>query len=338
MSHPKTQGQDLDFGFKPPILGLTVKETKLDSRTHLTPEENLPESFRYTPEQLTINRDQGKCGSCWAFAITSVIADIIKIKHGISVALSPQNLLNCYGNTCDGADIDDALHSIPKNAFVPEVDSPYTQYDANINKGKCISGSSGYYININNVSSYRIEGKGKELIRNMKAHIYHDGPIIGTMLETYPDFMKYDGVSIYEPKPNQPSHGGHAIEIIGWGKNNDGIEYWICRNSWNPVWPASHIPGEGIGWFYVKMGVNASRIEESAYACIPEIHGEAKSITPDDEYTQDSIKDEGKNSINPYYSPPVITNKSNNFVLFFAIFMIFILFYIILTLGLSKNN
>lgn len=307
--HPKTVGESIDFGFELPTLGVKVNTLSLSSRKHLTSEQELPENFKYNPEQLTATRDQGKCGSCWAFALTSVIADIIKIKHNISVAISPQNLLNCYGKSCDGADVEEALTNIPKNAYIPEYISPYLEGNAESKFGKCIqSDEQGFHDTVTH-SSYRIEGSGRDLIRNMKAHIYHDGPIIGAMLKVYPDFGRYDGVSVYEPQPKQKSMGGHAIEIIGWGKNPDGVEYWICRNSWGKSWPASHAKGEGVGWFYVKMGVNASGIEEVAYACLPEFKGVIASdapITPDDEFDSERKQASLINSDLPENSPPSV--------------------------------
>lgn len=40
--------------------------------------------------------------------------------------------------------------------------------------------------------------------------------------------------------------GGHAVKIIGWGKEN-GIDYWVAENSWGPYW------GDN-GYFKIKMG------------------------------------------------------------------------------------
>ncbi len=315
--------------FSRPPLGTTIGNTKLPRRKHLTTEEQLPESFRYEPSQLTPERDQGQCGSCWAFAITSVIADRIKIKGGPSVPLSVQNLLNCYKKNCDGADIDDALSTLPSEVYIPEYDSPYIPNTF----GKCITHSTGYYTSIQKFNTFQIDGKGRDLIRNMKAHIYHDGPIIGALLAVYPDFNSYDGVSIYSPKPGQKSEGGHGIEILGWGKNTQGEEYWICRNSWGSRWPASHLPGAGIGWFYVKMGINASRIEEKAYACIPTPidSQDVKSTTETDAYNSQS------SPINPPYTPPIIKHHTIPLVLVLFLILFLVLFLILFIIYKKKS-
>jgi hypothetical protein len=339
MPHPFTNGVRINRGFRHPPLGTRIGNANLPMRSHLITEEALPATYKYDPTQLTPARDQGQCGSCWAFAITTAIADRIKIKGGPAVPLSVQNLINCFGRTCGGADVDEALQSLPPDAYIDETAAPYVQGDGNSKFGKCISTPPGYYASIQKFDTYQIDGTGRDLIRNMKAHIYHDGPIIGAMLAVYPDFNDYDGTSIYDPSPNQTSEGGHAIEIIGWGKNEDGVEYWICRNSWGSVWPASHLPGEGEGWFYVKMGVNASRIEEYAYACIPSPNNVATAqITTDTDAYPDSTPDTGP--VNPPDYPPVITSsqsKSTHTDVLLTLLVIVAVLYIIYRVSRKRN-
>ena len=338
MEHPSTYGIFEDYGFRHPITKITRKNKRFNNyRKHLTGEDDLPESFRYHPYQLTPARDQGQCGSCWAFAITSVIADRIKIKGGPSVLLSPQNLLNCIVPNCDGADIEEALEKIQEIPILTESDVPYKQLDGGKVVDKCKSKADGYYVNLEKYKTYVIEGSGKELIRNMKAHIYHDGPIIGAMMNVYPDFNSYDGVSIYEPAPGQKSDGGHAIEIIGWGKNKEKVPYWICRNSWGASWPRGHLPGQGVGWFYVKMGVNASNIEEIAYACLPIPNDvkDAESTTGDDSFINESS--ESDDFINPPDNNPIISVHNNYLNELLSIALIICIFIFIIYL-LSKKR
>jgi len=53
--------------------------------------------------------------------------------------------------------------------------------------------------------------------------------------------------------------GGHAVKILGWGSEN-GVDYWICANSWGPKW------GEE-GFFRIQLG--DSGIDKAAYGCTP---------------------------------------------------------------------
>jgi cathepsin B len=46
--------------------------------------------------------------------------------------------------------------------------------------------------------------------------------------------MSYRG-GVYRRKSSNLL-GGHAVKIVGWGKDTDGTEYWIVANSWNTTW------------------------------------------------------------------------------------------------------
>jgi len=254
----------------------------------------LPDNFRHLPEHLIGQRNQGQCGSCWAFGISNMLADRLLLNSisnrqpQLNVPLSVQNLLNCIppsveGEQCDtGNNVTQVLDNMHKQniPLIPEYQSPYKQINGPPLTGQCLP-AKDYYVTILPDQAYAVTRQADvydadtiaENVRSMKTHIYQDGPIVGCMLAVYPDFQNYDGVTIYEPEPGQTSEGGHAIEILGWGKNEENIEYWICRNSWGSDWPAKHLDGMGEGWFFIKMGSNVSRIEEIAVAAIPTANG-----------------------------------------------------------------
>lgn len=54
----------------------------------------------------------------------------------------------------------------------------------------------------------------------------------------------------------------HVVNIVGWGTTNDGIEYWIARNSWGETW------GER-GFFRIEKGKNTLGIESRCNFAIP---------------------------------------------------------------------
>ena len=81
-------------------------------------------------------------------------------------------------------------------------------------------------------------------INELKEDILTYGPI-ETGFYVYDDFMNYKS-GIYKRTKGSVLKGGHAVKIIGWGKEED-TEYWIVANSWGPEW------GEN-GFFRIAFG------------------------------------------------------------------------------------
>lgn len=315
-------------GFVHPPTKSYGKRGKLPVRI-LKSSEQLPESFAWHPDTLTEIRDQGQCGSCWAFAISTALADRIMIQSrgDVNVPLSPQHLMNCVviaggGPPCGGNDIETALSTIPPDGLLPESVQPYRMINGGNSIFPCVIDKNvkDYDVKVPLQGSYCLTTSSRaESIVNMKSHIFHEGPIVGCMLEVFPDLADYDGVSIYEPAQGQESEGGHAIEILGWGKNPEGTEYWICRNSWGPQWPMNHLEGMGMGWFYVKLGDNVCRMEEIAYATVPNMYNRANAPTIDvnDAYSYQGVPG------TPTFTPTgyQVSYPRNEWILIFQIVM-----------------
>lgn len=102
-------------------------------------------------------------------------------------------------------------------------------------------------------SIFNIEGKDmSERVRNIKYQIAKWGPVAAGFL-VYENFMKdYKGLDIYE-KPEGKVLGGHYVSLMGWGRK-DGVEYWICRNTFGTDWGL-------MGYFYMKIGIEDCRLE-----------------------------------------------------------------------------
>jgi hypothetical protein len=105
---------------------------------------------------------------------------------------------------------------------------------------------------------YRIEDKEEAI----KYDIYKYGPIT-TGMAVYPNFYTFNPKKeIYDWDGEGEMLSGHAIEIVGWGTENN-IPYWIVKNSWGKEW------GRG-GYFYMRRGKNSCYIEENCISGLPD--------------------------------------------------------------------
>eukprot|EP01119_Soliformovum_irregulare_P015482 TRINITY_DN435_c0_g1_i2.p1 TRINITY_DN435_c0_g1~~TRINITY_DN435_c0_g1_i2.p1 ORF type:complete len:296 (-),score=57.44 TRINITY_DN435_c0_g1_i2:45-932(-) len=214
-------------------------------------------------------RNQGGCGSCWAFASTSVLTDrfCIASNNTIKRLLSPQDLVDCSktcqsgllnsnncNNGCNGGYLDNAWKYFQQTGTVGDSCLQYTAANGQCTN-QCTDGSS-YSSQVKFTTSQCYTFKS---VQAMQYDIYTNGPIEAGFM-VYQDFEQYkSGVYIYDG--SSKSVGGHAIRIMGWGTEG-GVDYWLCANQWGSNW------GEQ-GLFKIRRGTNECSIEDNAVAGMP---------------------------------------------------------------------
>jgi C1A family cysteine protease len=86
-----------------------------------------------TAGHVTDVKNQGSCGSCWAFSATAALESILHITRGTTLNLSEQQLVDCsrsYGNQgCNGGWMDSAFQYIRDKGITTTDQYPYVARD-----------------------------------------------------------------------------------------------------------------------------------------------------------------------------------------------------------------
>lgn len=177
-------------------------------------------------------RNQGQCGSCWAFGASESFSDRVAIATGDNVkfVFSAEDLVSCdsenYG--CDGGYLNLAWDYIVNVGLVTEDCFPYDAEagDAAACQNTCVDGENWKPYKAINVQSLSIQEGQTEISTN--------GPI-ETAFNVYEDFFSYTG-GVYTQQ-SQELAGGHAVKVIGYGYDEpSGLNYWLAANSWGTDW------------------------------------------------------------------------------------------------------
>lgn len=173
-------------------------------------------------------KNQGSCGSCWAFSSISHLESLWAIKTGDLHNLSEQQLVDCattgnYG--CNGGFMSNVYNFYTYNHdVIADEDYPYTA-----SVGECQDSS--------------IEATGVHNVRNGYVKSTWDANTIKMALQRYPMAIAVAAGNNYW---YQYSSGilntdgcaqsiDHAVNMVGWG-TEEGQDYWIVRNSWGGSW------------------------------------------------------------------------------------------------------
>ncbi|KAK9498917.1 hypothetical protein O3M35_003461 [Rhynocoris fuscipes] len=217
--------------FKAIMNGLKLNgNSQRNGSKYIPSDGKLPESVDWRQKgAVTPVKDQGQCGSCWAFSTTGSLEGQHFLKKGKLVSLSEQNLVDCsgsYGNNgCDGGLMDQAFEYIKDNKGIDTEES----YPYEAREGRCrfesrnVGSTDNGYVDI-------AEGN-EEALRNALATV---GPVSVAIDAGHQSFQFYSKGIYNEPKCSS-SNLDHGVLVVGYGREN-GQDYWLVKNSWGPSW------------------------------------------------------------------------------------------------------
>jgi len=212
--------------------------------------QDIPDSFDWRDKgAVTAVKDQGNCGSCWAFSSTGNMEGQWFLAGNTLVSLSEQNLVDCdhecmnYDGEqscdagCDGGLQPNAYEYVIKTGGIDtEASYQYEGYDDTCRFSAASVGAK--FRNWTMVSQDETQ---------MAAFLVANGPI--AIAADAEEWQFYVGGVFYLPCGTSLDHG---ILIVGYGSETDifgqTMPFWIIKNSWGADWGES-------GYLRVERGV-----------------------------------------------------------------------------------
>jgi len=186
----------------------------------------LPESIDWStvnPAVVTPVKNQGNCGSCWAFGATGSWESRWALATGTLNSLSEQELIDCVPTeNCELGGFSDAAFSwgIQNGGDALEKDYSYVGRDGSCKKSN--------YKQYNPLESVFIIQRDNETAMMVGLQ---SGPI--TVAVDAAGWSPYKG-GIFNGKCG--TNLDHNVIVVGYGQDSSGNKYWKIKNSWGASW------------------------------------------------------------------------------------------------------
>jgi len=171
-------------------------------------------------------KDQGQCGSCWAFSATGSIEGAVYLAHGHLTSLSEQQLVDCstsYGNAgCNGGLMDSAFKYVQANGLCQESAYPYTAKNGACKSTSCTPSTNS------KITGYK--------------DVAHNENALGASVDVTPVSIAIEadqsGFQLYKSGVFCGTCGtnlDHGVLAVGYGDEGT-TPYWKVKNSWGTSW------------------------------------------------------------------------------------------------------
>ncbi len=208
-----------------------------------------------TAGAVTIPKNQGECGSCWAFSATGAMEGAWFLSNGTLVSLSEQQLVDCSGpegnQGCNGGLMDNAFEYVIHNGGIcSESDYPYTGTD-----GTCASGSCQPAAHFR--SYVDVQPNNTQALMSAVAQ----QPVSVAVEADGLDWQFYMGGVVTDACGLNLDHG---VLVVGYGTlyTTQSQDYWYVKNSWGSDWGIN-------GYIYIGRGSMFGTAGECGIQMVP---------------------------------------------------------------------
>lgn len=234
----------------PEMMGAHSPKTVKASTLVLKDIGDLPESVDWRESNvITPVKDQGHCGSCWAFSTTATLEAHVAISTGLLFSLSPQQIASCTDNVeqcggvggCSGGMPQVAFDSIAnaQQGITQEFQYAYNSYYGEDEACRVLDNSTKTPTAVAQIDGYvQVTPNNYAELMNTVAQV---GPV--SIVLDASTWSSYES-GVFDGCDYDNIELDHAVQLVGYGEEN-GSKYWLVRNSWSPAW------GEG-GYIKIK--------------------------------------------------------------------------------------
>jgi KDEL-tailed cysteine endopeptidase len=177
---------------------------------------------------VTPVKNQGQCGSCWAFSTTGALEGAWEIASGKLVSLSEQQLVDCskkqHNNGCHGGLMDNGFTYVEQSDLCTEESYPYKA-----SENKCDTSSCSVGLPKGSVTGFKDVHPDDE---DALMEALSKGPVSIAIEADHQAFQFYSGGVLKKACGTALDHG---VLLVGYGEK-DGVKFWKVKNSWGASW------------------------------------------------------------------------------------------------------
>lgn len=245
------------FGYKPGTMHFNTSVLDLT-----TIGQDTPASIDWRPKgAVSPVKDQGQCGSCWAFSTTEEIESQMFMSTGKLPILSTQQIISCdkTDDGCDGGNTETAYAYVKKAGGLDSAaDYPDKSHKSG-RTGKCnwdkkeVAKVTGFKYATKPCNSGACKHQDEDALASALAA---KGPVSICVNAGGNGWQVYKKGIFSKKCSGAASQLDHCVQLVGYDKSGP-TPYWIVRNSWNTDWGID-------GYMHLKMGENLCGVADDA--------------------------------------------------------------------------